>query len=107
MRSQTSAPMGGAFRMNIQLLPDLQDQNTDIGSGEHIVIVYDNDRNTFEEVISILIRATGCTIEEAEIETWEVHHLGKSVVHHASAEECERVASIIRTIGIRVEVRPE
>jgi hypothetical protein len=29
--------------MSIQLLPDLQDQNTDIGSGGHIVIVYDND----------------------------------------------------------------
>jgi hypothetical protein len=41
------------------------------------------------------------------METWEVHHLGKSVVHHANAEECERVASVIRTIGIVVEVRED
>lgn len=69
-----------------------------------IVIVYDNDVNTADEVVMILRKATACTQEEAEIEMWEVHNLGKSVVHHGSKEECERVASIIRTIGIRVEV---
>lgn len=69
-----------------------------------IVIVYDNDVNTWDEVVTVLQRATGCTLEEAEIETWEVDNLGKSVVHHGSREECERAAGIIRTIGIRVEV---
>lgn len=93
--------------MSIQLLPDLQDQDTDIGVGDHIVIVYNNDHNTYDEVMDILQRATGCTAEEAWIETWEIDHLGKSVVHHASEEECERAAGIIRTIGIHVEVRQE
>lgn len=93
--------------MNIQLLPDLQQQDTDTGLGEHIVIVYNNDYNTYDEVIEILMRATGCPLEEAQIETWEIDHLGKSVVHHGSEEECERAASVIRTIGIVVEVRPE
>jgi hypothetical protein len=41
------------------------------------------------------------------METWEIHNLGKSVVHHGSQQECERAAAIIRTIGIRVEVRQE
>ena len=72
-----------------------------------VVIVYDNDANTFEQVTMILQKATGCSLEEASIETWEVHHLGKSVVHHASRPECERVAGIVRTIGIRVEVVSE
>ena len=53
------------------------------------------------------MQATACTLEEAEIETWEVDHLGKSVVHHGGQEECQRVAGIIRTIGIRVEVVEE
>ena len=88
--------------------PELDEVFDDTGSGSgYIVIVYDNDTNTVEEVISILLQATQCTQEEAEIETWEVHHLGKSVVHHAGKEECERVAAIIRTIGIRVEVVEE
>ena len=47
------------------------------------------------------------TEQEAEIETWEVDHLGKSVVHIADKEECETVARIIRQIGIEVEVKSE
>jgi ATP-dependent Clp protease adapter protein ClpS len=71
------------------------------------VIVYDNDVNTYAEVIHILQVATGCTVEEAQIEAWEVDNLGKSVVHHGAKEECERSAGIIRQIGIRVEVTQE
>jgi ATP-dependent Clp protease adapter protein ClpS len=93
--------------MNIQLLPDLQNATPGTGDGDFIVIVFDNPVNTFDEVENILRAATGCSRREAEMETWEVHHLGKSVVHHGSAEECERAASVIRTIGISVEVRQE
>lgn len=71
------------------------------------VIVFNNDHNTWEEVTQILIQATACSLEEAEMETWEVDNLGRSTVHYADKEECERVAAIIRTIGIRVEVEKE
>ena len=77
------------------------------GHGGWVVVVYDNDVNTIDEVLYILMLATGCSQEEAEIETWEVHHLGKSVVHCADQEECEGVAAVIATIGIRVECREE
>ena len=88
--------------------PELDERYEDTGTGSgYIVIVYDNDKNTVDQVIQILMQATACTQEEAEIETWEVHHLGKSVVHHGGQEECDRVAGIIRTIGIRVEVVEE
>ena len=93
--------------MNIQLLPDILEQGPGTGGDDNIVIVFNNDHNTYDEVIGILLRATGCTLVEAEIETWEIDHLGKSVVHHGSAEECERAAAIIRSIGIQVEVRPD
>lgn len=68
------------------------------------VVVYNNDTNTYEEVILILLLATHCTEEEAAIETWEIDHLGQSVVHIAGEEECQSVAEVIRTIGIKVEV---
>ncbi len=89
-------------------LPDQKKRidETRQGSG-YIVIVYDNDKNTWDEVTGILQKATGCTLEEAEIETWEVDTLGKSVVHHGGKEECSRAAGIIGTIGIRVEVVEE
>ncbi len=83
-----------------------RDSNASGGSG-YIVVVYDNDHNTVEQVIHILMTATSCTLAEAEVETWEVHHLGKSVVHHGGKEECEKVGGVIRTIGIRVEVIEE
>jgi ATP-dependent Clp protease adaptor protein ClpS len=74
-----------------------------VREGNWVVIVFDNDHNTWDQVISILMLATDCSREEAEMETWEVHNLGKSLVHHGSEAECEKVAEIIRTIGIRVE----
>lgn len=73
----------------------------------YMVIVYDNDHNTVEEVVQILMEATSCTLQEAVQETMEVHELGKSVVHHAGKHECDFVAMVIRTIGIRVEVVEE
>lgn len=94
--------------MSIQLLPEIHQGRPDIGNDEGwIVVVYNNEHNTYEEVISILMQATGCSLDEAQIETWEVDHLGRSVVHHGAQEECERAAAVIRTIGIQVEVKQE
>ena len=72
--------------------------------GDWMVVVFDNDFNTFDEVIGILQKATGCSLEEAQMETWEVHHLGRSIVHYGEKPECDRAAAIITTIGIRVAV---
>ncbi|MFW5697250.1 MAG: ATP-dependent Clp protease adaptor ClpS [Fimbriimonadaceae bacterium] len=72
-----------------------------------IVTVYNNETNTYEEVISVLMVATGCDLEEAALETWEIDHLGQCVVHRSSADECQRAADIISTIGIHVEATPE
>ncbi len=93
--------------MSSQVLPDLRPGTPGTGDDGFIVIVYDNPVNTFDQVEHILLTATNCPKREAEMETWEVHHLGKSVVHHGSSQECERAAGIIRTIGIKVEVKQE
>ena len=93
--------------MSVKLLPDILENGPGTGDDEYIVIVFDNDHNTFEQVETILIVATGCSVREAKMETWEVHNLGKSTVHHGAQSECERVAEVIRTIGIKVEVRSD
>lgn len=89
--------------------PGLLERPTDrVGhSGEWIVTVYDNPHNTVDEVIDVLMEATECSVDEARMETWEIDRLGQSVVHHGAQSECERVAEIIATIGIRVEVSKE
>lgn len=83
--------------------PELHDEAAG-HDGDWLVTVWNNDHNTWAQVTGILQRATGCSLEEAEMETWEVHHLGRSIVHHAPEPECQKVADIIRTIGIRVTV---
>ncbi len=85
----------------------LLDGGTDTQTESWVVVVFNNETNTYEEVMMILMVATHCDEEEAYIETWEVDHLGKSVVHCAGKEECEDVAHIIRQIGIKVEVIAE
>jgi ATP-dependent Clp protease adapter protein ClpS len=74
------------------------------GQGDHCVIIFNNDTNSFDEVIYILRLATGCSPEEAAMETWEAHHRGQAYVHFADRDECERVAAIIRSIGVRTVV---
>ena len=72
-----------------------------------MVVIFNNDHNTMNEVVMILMTATGCDLEEARIETWEAHHYGKASVHFASKEECETVAETISSIGIQSEVTQE
>lgn len=107
-QSAVQTSRNSATQTATPVLPERTERENSTGGGDgYIVIVYNNEHNTYEQVTSILIRATGCTREEAEIETWEVDHLGQSVVHHGGQEECERAAAIIRTIGIHVEVRED
>lgn len=77
------------------------------GSGRWMVVIYNNDSNTVDEVIEILMRSTGCGTEEAFIETWEAHTFGKAPVHFAGFDECELVAHMVSSIGIKTEVRRE
>ena len=86
--------------------PEIMQSQT--GSGDNwIVTVYNNEYNTWDEVVNILMVATGCSEDEADMETWEVDNLGKSVVHHGAQDVCEAAAEIIAQIGIRVEVSEE
>ncbi len=87
------------------LEPDLQHSTT--GAPRWMVVIFNNDTNDFDEVIGILMEATGCGVEEAFIEAWEAHTYGKAPVHFADRETCENAAALISTIGVRTEVAPE
>lgn len=87
------------------LQPELLDNGTK--TGRWMVVIYNNESNSFEQVIDVLIRATGCDVQEAYIETWEAHTYGKAPVHFAAREECDAAAALIGSIGVKTEVRPE
>ncbi len=68
------------------------------------VIVYDNEYNTFDQVIYIIQKATCCSYELAEHIAQEIHVKGKSKVMIALREDANIAADLISSIGIRVEI---
>ncbi len=76
-------------------------------NGRWKVVIYNNDSNSMDEVVYILVKATHCDLEEAAIETWEAHTYGQANVHFDTRETCEGAAAIISSIGVRTEVTKE
>jgi ATP-dependent Clp protease adapter protein ClpS len=89
----------------VVLEPEIVDAET--GAGRWMVLMFNNDTTSMDEVVDILMRATGCDVEEAVIEMWEAHTFGKASVHFASKLECEEVASVINSIGVKTQVTRE
>lgn len=79
----------------------------EVQSSRWMVVIFNDDHTPFDVVIFTLMIATNCSREEAELETWEAHHIGKASVHFASEEECLAVAEVIRRAGVKVEVCSE
>lgn len=71
------------------------------------VTAFNNDVNTYLEVIVVLMLATGCTESQAYNAAWDIDHYGQAVVYTSSEQDCRRAGEIISSIGVRVEVNPE
>lgn len=77
----------------------------DIGTGLVAkVILFDDDIHTFEEVITQLIKATGCSRSQAEAKTLEVHTRGKSMVYEGELPECLSVSRILEEIALLTQI---
>jgi ATP-dependent Clp protease adaptor protein ClpS len=68
-----------------------------------IVILYNDEWHPYDQVVFQVQKATGCSLEEAEWITWEAHTHGRAIAYTGAAEECERVANILREIRLQVE----
>ncbi len=84
----------------------LAPETTDFGArtARWMVVIFNNDATSMDEVVNILMEATGCDVNEAYIEMWEAHTFGKAPVHFASEQECVQVATVIQTVGVVTEV---
>ena len=87
--------------------PERVQQSQEQAEPKWKVTVYNNETNTYDEVITILMIATGCSMDDAYIEAWEIDHYGQCIVHSADEPECVSVADVIATIGIKVEATPD
>jgi ATP-dependent Clp protease adapter protein ClpS len=68
------------------------------------VIVIDNPVNTYEEVMRVVQEAISCTVEQAYQIAWEIDHTGAACVATVEHIEAQRIAGVIRRIGIEVRV---
>ena len=71
--------------------------------GPYVVILYNCDCHSFDEVILQLQKAAGYSIERAEDIAMEAHVEGRAIAYTGEADECERVANILRSIRLQVE----
>ena len=81
--------------------------NPAVGTKRFMTVIYNNDYTPQDVVLLVLMRATGCSTEEAYMEMWEAEHYGKASVHFADEKECRRVATIIEGVGVKATVEPE
>ncbi len=70
-----------------------------------VVILYNDEVHTFDEVIRQLQKATGCSEPEATRITMEAHFKGKAVAFQGGFTECMRVIRVLREIALVVEIQ--
>lgn len=70
-----------------------------------VVILYNDDIHSFDEVIEQLVKATHCSVKQAEKHAWTVHTKGKDVVYKGTFEECFQVQGVLREIQLVTEIK--
>ena len=68
------------------------------------LVVFNDDFNTFEHVISTLIRVCKHSQEQAEQCTWIIHHKGKCAVKTGSYEQLTPLREAICEEGIDAKI---
>lgn len=69
----------------------------------YVVILYNDDHHEMEEVAGQLQKATGYTMERCVRVMLEAHERGRAIAYTGGADECERIARILRQIRLQVE----
>src|SRR5262245_12349090 len=80
-------------------------EESSIGLGEPwMVILFNDDHHTFDEVIAQVQKATGCGPGEAFQITYAAHSHGQAVAYVGERPACEQVAKVLREIDLHVEI---
>ena len=68
------------------------------------VILFNDETHSFDDVITQLLKAIKCTLDQAEAITWEVHSRGKACVFEGDMPECLKVSSILEEIDLGTQI---
>ncbi|MCC2668230.1 MAG: Clp protease ClpS [Armatimonadetes bacterium] len=88
----------------IQISPGILEQLDERVDTPWVVILYNCDCHSYEEVIFQVQKATGCSLEKADWITHEAHITGRAVTFTGPLDDCERVMTILRAIKLQVEL---
>lgn len=88
----------------IRISPGILEQLDEETQGPWVVILYNDDHHSFDDVILQLQKATGCSVEEASWITHEAHYLGRAIAFSGPRDECDRVSAVLREIRLQVEL---
>ena len=69
------------------------------------VILFNDDIHTFDEVANQIVKATGCSVSDAERHAWQAHLKGKTCVFDGAFEKCLEVQGVLREIALVTEIR--
>ena len=69
------------------------------------VILFNDDVHTFDEVILQVIKATRCSLSQAERYVWQAHMTGRSRVFDGPMDDCLQVQGVLREIALRTEIQ--
>ena len=71
------------------------------------VILYNDEHHTFQAVVLQVQKATGLSLETAFEVTMQVHTIGHAICYTGTHTECEKVAAVLREIGLTAEIVQE
>lgn len=84
------------------LEPEIDDTTT-VGL-PFVVVLYNDDYHTFEEVIYQLQKATNCSFETAREYAFTVHVKGQATVYKGELGKCLQVSSVLEEISLHTQV---
>ena len=100
-------------RLKINMMGDDPMHGTELVEDEDVatlvqepakVILFNDEVHSFEEVISQIIKATGCDTARAESLTWEIHTSGKALVFEGAMNRCMQVSSVLEEIDLITQI---
>lgn len=83
---------------------EIVEERDESESHEWKVLLYNDDYHLFEKVVLQVQKATGYPYRRAHEITMEAHTNGCAVVWAGAVEECLRVESILREIGLHTDI---
>ncbi len=68
------------------------------------VVLYNDNYNSYDNVVLWLQKSTGCSLDKAGDITRVAHSTGRAVCFGGDKQKCQEVAAYLRGKGLQVEV---